>query len=181
MSRRLIVAAGLMLLPLAACDSGTHAPAAADTETATAAVAPDATLAVQNAALRLSTSESAPSAAYFTLTGGADATSLTGVSSPDVGRVEMHESKMEGGLMTMAAVEKIDVPAGGTAELRPGGLHLMLFDLTPAARAAGKVKLVLTFANGQTLETEATAAALAAMQTATAPVTGGEGAEHGGH
>ena len=196
MSRRLIAAA-MLLLPLAGCDSAKHAPgtppegtSAADAPSATA-TAPADTFGVRHAALRLSTSENAPSAAYFTLLAGAAPASLIVISSPDADKVEMHQSRMEGGMMTMAPVERIDVPANGRVELRPGGMHLMLFGVKPAARAAGRVRLVLGFADGRTLETAATVQALAAMQGGAAEgdhgmagdhaMAGMAGAEQGAH
>jgi copper(I)-binding protein len=37
--------------------------------------------------------------------------------------------KNEGGMMRMSPVSQIDVPANGKTELKPGGLHVMLFGL----------------------------------------------------
>lgn len=44
--------------------------------------------------------------------------------------VELHESKMENGMMRMQPVSGVDIPAHSTVELRPGGLHIMLIGLT---------------------------------------------------
>ena len=145
---------------LTACSGPETAPATEDAP----AVAATAALAVSNATLRLNPNAAAPSAAYFTLTGGAADATLVSARSPDVGRIELHESKMEGGLMTMAPLGEVPVPAGGSVEFRQGGKHLMLFDISAAARAAGKVKLVLVFADGSTLEAEASVAAPASDQ-----------------
>lgn len=151
-----------LALTLSACGSPADAPTKGEAEgtevTAPATPAPTGELALANATLRLNPNATAPSAAYFVLTGGASDDTLVSASSPDAGRVEMHESKMEGGMMTMAPIASIPVPANGTVEFRQGGKHLMLFDVTAAARGAGKVKLVLTFASGATLETDAVAA-----------------------
>ena len=54
---------------------------------------------------------------------------LVGVSTPAAGVAELHEMKMEGDVMRMRAVAKLDLPPGGTVELKPGGYHLMLMDL----------------------------------------------------
>lgn len=148
-----IVAASALFL--SACGGQ---PEASAPEADTTAEAGPVALAVANASLRLNPNAAAPSAAYFTLSGGATDDTLASVSSPDAARTEMHESKMEGGLMTMAAITSIPVAAGATVEFRQGGKHIMLFDISEAARSAGKVKLVLTFASGATLETEAVAA-----------------------
>lgn len=127
----------------------------ASDDQATPVTAPAGDVAVAGASLRLNPNPAAPSAAYFTLTGGAHDATLVSITSPDAARAEMHESKMDGGMMTMAPLTSVPVPAGGTVEFRQGGMHVMLFDISAAARAAGKVKLVLTFADGRTLEADA--------------------------
>lgn len=104
--------------------------------------------------IRLNPNAAAPSAAYFTLTGGSTAQVLTGLISPEIERAELHESKMEGGMMSMAAMPEVAVPAGGTVIFRQGGKHVMLFGISDAARAAGKVTLTLTFKDGQSVPVE---------------------------
>jgi copper(I)-binding protein len=43
--------------------------------------------------------------------------------------VELHETRMEGGMSRMHMVPAIAVPPRGQVELRPGGLHIMLLGL----------------------------------------------------
>ncbi len=114
-----------------------------------------AQLGVEDAWVRLPAVSSRPGAAYFTVKGGGDATSLLGVSSPAAVRTELHEMKHEGGMMTMAPIKDVVIPAGGTVKFEPGGKHVMLFDLSPQVRAGGKIPLRLAFANGKTIEVEA--------------------------
>ncbi len=58
---------------------------------------------------------------------------LVGISSPVAGLGEVHEMKMDGDVMKMRAIPGgLDLPAGKTIELKPGGLHLMLLDLKQA-------------------------------------------------
>lgn len=60
---------------------------------------------------------------------------LVGVETPVAGTAEVHEMKMEGEVMRMRAVPQLDLPAGRTIELKPGGYHVMLMDLKqPLAR-----------------------------------------------
>jgi hypothetical protein len=70
---------------------------------------------------------------------------LVRVTSPQFGRVEVHEMSMDGGVMKMRALESIKVEAGESIALAPGGTHLMLFD--PVAPLASgdrvEVKLIL--------------------------------------
>ncbi|QJQ33266.1 copper chaperone PCu(A)C [Sphingomonas lacunae] len=154
--RPAIALAALSALMVAGC--GGQAEKAAEESAAAEAPAATGELAVKDARLRLNPNASAPSAAYFVLTGGASDDSLVSASSPDAARTEMHESKMEGGMMTMAAISSVPVAAGGTVEFRQGGKHIMLYEISEAARTAGKIKLVLTFASGATLEAEAVVA-----------------------
>lgn len=172
MVRRSLVTLSLTIVGaslLTACSARDAATKGEATPTADATVA-TGTLAVSAATLRLNPNAAAPSAAYFTLTGGAADATLVSASSPDVGRIELHESKMEGGMMTMAPLTDVPVPAGSTVEFRQGGKHLMLFDISAAGRAAGKVKLVLAFADGTTLEIEAAAAPVGADPANSAPM-----------
>ena len=114
-----------------------------------------AQLGVEDAWVRLPAVSSRPGAAYFTVKGGSDATSLLAISSPAAVRSELHEMKHEGGMMTMAPIKDVAIPAGGTVKFEPGGKHVMLFDLSPEVRAGGKIPLRLAFANGKTIEVEA--------------------------
>jgi copper(I)-binding protein len=55
---------------------------------------------------------------------------LVSASSPVAGVVEIHEMAMEGSVMKMRAIgEGLELPAGKTVELKPGGYHVMLMDL----------------------------------------------------
>lgn len=70
---------------------------------------------------------------------------LVGVSSPAASVVELHEMKMEGGMMRMGAVKRLDLPAGQIVTLSPGGYHVMLMGLKAQAREGDKVPVTLTF------------------------------------
>jgi copper(I)-binding protein len=62
--------------------------------------------------------------------------------------VELHEMVMdEGDVMRMRPVEGgIAIPASGLAQLRPGGLHIMLINLTRQLQTGDMVEITLTFA-----------------------------------
>jgi copper(I)-binding protein len=81
--------------------------------------------------------------AFMRLTAATDAT-LVDVASPAAQFAEIHEMRMEGGVMRMSAVEKVPLPAGKPVELRPGGYHVMLMDLKAPLRAGDVVPLTLT-------------------------------------
>jgi copper(I)-binding protein len=67
------------------------------------------------------------------------------VASPAAAIVEIHEMKMDGGMMTMRAVDRIVLPAGKAVELKPGGYHVMLMDLAKPLKEGDSVPLKLTF------------------------------------
>ena len=72
-------------------------------------------------------------------------TALVAVASPAAKIVEVHEMKMDGGMMKMRAVDKLPVPAGKPVELTPGGYHVMLVDLVAPLKDGDTVPLTLTF------------------------------------
>ena len=74
---------------------------------------------------------------------------LVGVSSPLAAVTEVHEMKMEGDVMKMRAVKVLELPAGKTVELKPGGYHLMLMDLKQALPKDSTVPLTLLFRNAK--------------------------------
>ncbi len=62
---------------------------------------------------------------------------LIGVESPGAGIAEIHEMKMEGDVMRMRAVSRVELPAGKSVELKPGGYHVMLMQLKKPLKAGG--------------------------------------------
>lgn len=81
--------------------------------------------------------------------------SIVAASSDVSDKVELHEMKNEGGKMSMAMVKKVDVPAKGRLELKPGSFHVMLFDVKKKLTDGEKIKLTLTLDDGSKVETEA--------------------------
>ena len=70
---------------------------------------------------------------------------LVGVATPVAGTAEVHEMKMEGDVMRMRVVPHLDLPAGQTTELKPGGYHIMLLDLKQPLANGSVVPLTLLF------------------------------------
>jgi copper(I)-binding protein len=99
-------------------------------------------------------------------------TRLVAVSSPVAGVAEVHEMKMDGGVMKMRAIPALDLPAGQAVELKPGGYHLMLMDLKAPLPKDSSVALTLTFKDAKGTESQ---------QRVTVPVTTGmpSGHSHG--
>ena len=83
-------------------------------------------------------------AAYLTIV-SPTADRLTAVSSPVAKKVELHTMSMEGGVMRMRPLAAIDIPAGQTVTLSPGGMHIMLLGLTQPLREGQSFPLTLSF------------------------------------
>jgi copper(I)-binding protein len=95
---------------------------------------------------RASILQSRPGATYLTIrnTGNA-ADRLLGVTSPQAGKVMVHTSKLTNGIMSMRAVTDLEVGAGGTVAMQPGGMHLMLTQLREPLRKGQRLEINLQF------------------------------------
>jgi copper(I)-binding protein len=89
---------------------------------------------------------------------------LLSAASPVAGVVEIHEMKMEGDVMKMKAVAGLDLPAGKTVELKPGGYHVMLMELKKELKAGDTVPVTLVVEGAdkqrESIEVKATVRAL---------------------
>ena len=71
------------------------------------------------------------SAAYLVITNnGRSAQQLVRVETTAANTAEIHETQMDGDLMQMRPVEAVEILAGETVQLKPGGEHIMLMGLT---------------------------------------------------
>ena len=101
------------------------------------------TVLVKDAWVRASVPGQQATGAFMKIT-SKDAGTLTSVSSPVAGVAQVHEMKMDGGVMQMrAVVGGLELPAGKTVELKPGGYHVMLMDLKTALQVGAVVPLTL--------------------------------------
>lgn len=151
----------------APAESGTPPEAGAPSGGAAVETAPaaEAAIAVDNpwARPRKATGEMGEtSAVYFVLrnTGGRD-DALVGAETEVAGKAEIHETipvevpaggamggmggKTGGHAMKMRPVDKVSLPAGGSVEFRPGGLHVMLLDLKGGLGVGDRFHLTLKF------------------------------------
>ncbi len=102
------------------------------------------------------TLQSRPAAAYMTLHNMGDtADSIVGASSPLAERVELHTHTMTDGVMRMRQVETIELPAKGHTELKPGGLHLMIFGLKRLVKKGETIPITLTLKTAGNVEIKA--------------------------
>ncbi len=107
------------------------------------------TIEVQDAYVRAVPPGQPNSAAFMTITNhGSEARALLAAESDTAEVVELHTHRLENGMMQMRQLEQIDLPAGETVTLAPGGLHLMLIGLTETLAAGDQVELTLGFDDG---------------------------------
>ena len=72
---------------------------------------------------------------------------LVAASSPVAGMVEIHEMVMDGNVMKMRAIPGLELPAGKTVELKPGGYHVMLMGLKHQVKEGETVPVTLVVEN----------------------------------
>jgi copper(I)-binding protein len=103
-----------------------------------------AQVAIADPWVRATVPQQQASGAFMRLTAAKPAR-LVEARSPVAGVVEIHEMRMEGDVMRMRAVPGLDLPAGRSVELRPGGYHVMLMALKQTLVAGETVPLTLVF------------------------------------
>jgi periplasmic copper chaperone A len=108
---------------------------------------------VRDAWVRTSVQGQRASGAFMKIT-AKDGTQLVGASTPVAGVTEVHEMRMEGDIMKMRAVPALELPAGKTVELKPGGYHLMLMDLKAPLAKDSTVPLTLVFKDAKGVESK---------------------------
>jgi len=74
---------------------------------------------------------------------------LVDVSSKGFSKVELHETILNNGLSKMQQQDQINIPAGSSVELKPEGMHMMLFNPVAALKAGQHVQLELHFNDGK--------------------------------
>ena len=70
---------------------------------------------------------------------------LVSASTPVATSVEIHSMRLEGDVMRMREIGSLDLPAGKTVELKPGGLHLMFIGLKAPLVVGQTFPLTLKF------------------------------------
>ena len=108
------------------------------------AVASAQTVAVKDAWVRGTVPAQKVTGAFMEIS-GKSAVRLLRVDSPIAASVEIHNMTMQNGVMKMFQVDGIDVPAGKTVKLAPGGYHVMLMGLKQQMKPGERVPLKLTF------------------------------------
>jgi copper(I)-binding protein len=103
------------------------------------------TLHIEDAWARTTAPGATTGAGYMTLVNDGVADRLVSASSPAAEKVELHESAMDGMVMTMRPLGPVGIKAGATVTLAPNGKHLMFTGLKAPFIAGATVPVDLTF------------------------------------
>ncbi len=89
-------------------------------------------------------------AGYLTITNPSAATvRIVGLRGEAFTRIEIHRSTMKDGTMQMESRSALEIEAGETLRLEPGGLHLMMYPRQPT-RPGDSYRVILEFGDGET-------------------------------
>jgi copper(I)-binding protein len=95
---------------------------------------------------------------------GTTADRLVAVRSTASARTEIHEMKMDGSVMRMRELEKgLEIPAGATVMLQPGGYHVMFMQLKEPFKEGAKVPVTLVFEKAGSVDVVFTVNAMGTM------------------
>lgn len=180
--RLLLVSA--IALGLAACQPAAEtAQAEAATPAAPATPAPPAAahtgLMVQEPWTRPLAPGATVAAGYGLLMNhGSSPERLVAARADGVGRIEIHTIESVDGVMQMRQLAGgLELPVNGSAKLRPGGKHLMFFEVSRSWAEGEQIPVTLVFESG--MEQVVEFAVLAQAPAGTAEAGHGEHAHHG--
>jgi len=107
------------------------------------------------------------------------ATRLVGIKTDAAAVAEVHEMTMDKDVMRMRPIPVLDLPAGQTVSLKPGGYHVMLMNLKEPLPVDSHVQLTLLFEDAAGVKSQQD---LHLMTTAKAPGANGKtGDAHHNH
>ncbi|MEZ5955870.1 MAG: copper chaperone PCu(A)C [Hyphomonadaceae bacterium] len=152
----------LLLILVAACGAPTASSEAHEMSAGASVAAIDAWAAPTPAGVDVA-------AGYMTITNSAGAADhLLSATSQRAQRVEVHEMSMDGGVMRMRQLERLEIPAHGEMQLRPGGNHLMFFGIHEPFEQGQEIPVRLVFEHAGAIDV-------------TLPVRRTAPADHNGH
>lgn len=139
-----------VLFPLVAAAAAPAALSAADNPPNAA----EENLVVENAFTRPTPGGATVAVGYMTITNnGAAPDRLVSVDSDISDKVEIHETTMKNGVMEMHELPNgIEIGAGETVALKPGGDHIMFMDIKHPIKAGDVINATLGFENTGKIE-----------------------------
>jgi copper(I)-binding protein len=80
---------------------------------------------------------------------------LVSMAAPIAGKIEIHQTDVKDGVVTMRQIEGgLPVAAGKSVEFKPRGLHLMFFDLKQPLKQGEKFPATLVFEKAGSIDVE---------------------------
>ena len=114
-----------------------------------AAVSPasaDGELLFEGAWARATIGESKVSAVYLAVSNRSEVPALLVEAHAErAGHTMIHRSVVEDGVMKMRHVEAVEIPAGATVRLEPGGIHVMLTGVSRRLEVGERIAVTLRF------------------------------------
>ena len=105
---------------------------------------------IENAYIPQLPSSVSTRAAYFNITNlGPQKRTITAVTAEGFKMAKLHQTMVKDGISSMESVPSVEIPAGETLALEPGGYHVMLMSQEEESASIGEVPITLTFANGE--------------------------------
>jgi copper(I)-binding protein len=136
---------------------------------------------VTDAWARAGTASARTGAAYVTVTNtGRSPDRIIAASTPIAEKAELHSHAMDKGVMTMQAVQAVDIQAGKSVTFNPGGLHVMLIGLKQPLTQGSHFPLTLTLEKAGPVAVEVAVQSAAAMGPAGGHQDSYHGDGHGG-
>jgi copper(I)-binding protein len=145
---RIFLSLALAIVALTAAATAIQSPALAADPVAVGA------LRIMHPWARASAGHGNAGAAFMTIanTGGED-DKLVAAATSVAQKTEVHETKMEDGVMKMRMLMGgLGIPAGGEVELKPMGLHIMMMGVTEKLIEGEMLMLTLTFEKAGSVE-----------------------------
>jgi copper(I)-binding protein len=131
--------------------------------------------------VRGTVAEQKATGAFMRLTAPVDSR-VVEARSPVAGTVEIHEMKMDNGVMRMRAMPALTLPANQAVDLAPGGYHVMLMGLKQVLKPGDSVPLTLVVEGPdkqrRNIEVSAPVRALNASPTGASGHGSGHGSGH---
>ena len=109
---------------------------------------------ISKAWLRATPPSAMAAGGYLVITNntGSDDT-LVGVEFSQAGKSEIHQMKMNDGVMEMRPLKQgINIPAGESISLKPGGFHLMFMGMKSQLKDGQNYQVKLTFTHSGAME-----------------------------
>lgn len=117
--------------------------------------------------------------AYMTINNHGAADKLVAVEGNISKLAELHTHVKDGDVYRMRKIDFLAVPEHGTAELKPGGDHVMFIGLNAPVKEGTSVPLTLKFEKAGAVTIQVPVLAAGAMAPGAAMPAGGHGSHHG--